>query len=586
MSLTELDRLRDAELLADIDRHFAMLTAQLGATPTVALAAAVASARHRMGHTCVPLGGCAGRPVARIADWLTGTPLGDEVAQAVADVRLPSYAELFAELATSDVVETQSPPPLTRGGERPPLVLDDDRLYLLRMFEAERAVAHRLRATAGKDEPPRTLDAALERLFPDAGQEMQDAARAATSGRLCMVTGGPGTGKTTLAAQLIALLLELDLAAPRRIALATPTGKAAARLQESVASQMAALESKVPLLAEFAPTASTVHRLLGGDRLGRLDALIVDECSMVDLNLMAQLLAALPDGVRLILLGDAEQLSSVAPGAVFSDLCSAGAAPSAALRPALVRLTTSHRFTRDGGIGRLAAAIVNGNAAAAIDSLEDPDDDAVGDAPLPDEAAFDAFAEDYARRDCVPVIEGVQRGDDLAFPERRILCAHRTGPFGVGRFNRIVERCLRERDLIPPGDEFYVGRPIIVTRNDRPTGLSNGDTGLVIDGADGLRQVWFPDLSQTERFLVSPARLPEHESFFALTVHRAQGSEYHEVGFIPGPAESRVNARELLYTAVTRARTRVTIHGDRPAIRAAIARKTERASGLLERLLA
>ena len=587
MSLTDLDRLREADVLADIDRHFAMLAAQLGATPGVVLAAAVASARHRMGHTCVPLTGCAGRPVARIADWLTGTPLGDEAAEAIADIRLPTYAELFAELTASDIVETQSPPPLTRGGERPPLVLDDDRLYLLRMFEAERAVAHRLRATAaGAAQSPTTLDAALARLFRDAGQEMQDAARAATSGRLCMVTGGPGTGKTTMAAQLIALLVDLDLAAPRRVALATPTGKAAARLQESVASQMAALVYKVPALASFSPTASTVHRLLGGDRLGRLDALIVDECSMVDLNLMAQLLAALPDDLRLILLGDAEQLSSVAPGSVFSDLCSAGAASSAALGAALVRLTTSHRFNRDGGIGRLAAAIVNGDAAAAIDSLEDPNDGAVGDAPLPDEAAFDAFAEDYARRDCIPVIEGIQRGDDLAFPKRRILCAHRTGPFGVARFNRLVERCLRERNLIPAGDEFYVGRPIIVTRNDRPTGLSNGDTGLVIDGADGLRQVWFPDLSQTERFLVSPARLPEHESFFALTVHRAQGSEYDEVGFIPGPAESRVNTRELLYTAVTRARSRVTIHGDRPAIRAAIARKTERASGLLERLLA
>jgi exodeoxyribonuclease V alpha subunit len=156
----------------------------------------------------------------------------------------------------------------------------------------------------------------------------------------------------------------------------------------------------------------------------------------------------------------------------------------------------------------------------------------------------------------------------------------------VTRFNRLVERCLRERNLITAGDAFYVGRPIIVTRNDRPTGLSNGDTGVVIDGEDGLRQVWFPDLSHRGRFLVSPARLPEHESFFALTVHRAQGSEYDEVGFIPGPADSRINTRELLYTAVTRAKAKVTIHGDRLAIRAAIARKTARASGLLERLLA
>ena len=173
-----------------------------------------------------------------------------------------------------------------------------------------------------------------------------------------------------------------------------------------------------------------------------------------------------------------------------------------------------------------------------------------------------------------------------AFPTRRILCAHRTGPFGVARFNRLVERRLRERGLVPTGDEFYIGRPIIVTRNDRPTGLSNGDTGVVVAGADGLRQVWFPDLSHDERFLVSPARLPEHESFFALTVHRAQGSEYEAVGFVTGPSESRVNTRELFYTAVTRARRTVTIHGDRAAIRAAVNRKTERASGLMDRLSA
>ena len=164
----------------------------------------------------------------------------------------------------------------------------------------------------------------MTRLFPDAGEEFASAARAATGGKVCIVTGGPGTGKTTMAARLIALLVELGLSDPRRIGMATPTGKAATRLQESVASQMADLVALVPQLAEFAPAASTAHSLLGRGRLARLDTLIVDECSMLDLKLMARVLAELPETARLILLGDAAQLSSVAPGSVFSDLWRGG----------------------------------------------------------------------------------------------------------------------------------------------------------------------------------------------------------------------------------------------------------------------
>ncbi len=591
MSTSDLDRLREAGLLADIDRHFALLMAELGATPSVALTAAVASARHRAGHTCLPLAGCAGQPVARIADWLvgTGTSLEKKALRNVADVRLPQLGELRADLAASDVVETSIPPIETNGGERCPLVLDGSRLYLHRVFEAERRVAERLKATASRGAgEPAGLQDTMARLFPNAGDELRSAARAATASRVCIVTGGPGTGKTTMAARLIALLVELEFTHPRRIALATPTGKAATRLQESVASQMVELVNRVPTLRQFAPTASTAHSLLGRGRLARLDTLIVDECSMLDLKLIARLLAELSEDARLILLGDAAQLSSVAPGSVFSDLCGAGESCASALAASLVRLTTSHRFAKAGGIGRLAAAVVDGNAQAAIASLEDPADPAVALAPL-SEDEFEIFATEYALKDCVPLIEAIRRGEDASFPSRRILCAHRTGAFGIRRFSRVVERCLRERNLIRNADEFYVGRPIIITRNDRPTGLSNGDTGIVIPGNDGLRQVWFPDLSPAgaeERFLVAPARLPEHESFFALTVHRAQGSEYDEVGFIPGPAESRVNTRELLYTAATRARQKVIIHATRSTIQTTIARKTERASGLMHRLSA
>ena len=251
-----------------------------------------------------------------------------------------------------------------------------------------------------------------------------------------------------------------------------------------------------------------------------------------------------------------------------------------------MRLTRSHRFAVDQGIGLLAAAVVRGDAEAALATLDEPGEGRTERQPLASAAAFDRFAMACADEwhGHIETLRSAATAAASAFPLRRVLCAHRQGPFGVNRFNRIVERGLRARGVLE-SDEFYVGRPIIVTRNDRQTGLSNGDTGVVVGNGEGRRQVWFPDLAgAAERFLLSPARLPEHESFFALTVHRAQGSEYDEVVFIPGDPESRVCTRELFYTAVTRARQKVTVLADDDAVRATVQRTTSRATGLSERL--
>ena len=464
-------------------------------------------------------------------------------------------------------------------------MLDRDRLYLHRLFEAESGLAARMRALAA-DVTRCDLGDALTRVFGAAGADQATvaAATAAVERRLCIVTGGPGTGKTTLAASLIALLAHLGIAQAQRIGLVTPTGKAAARLQEAVKTQLDErdLRARVPALADFTPVAGTIHRLLTRPDL-RLDALVVDECSMVDLPLMNRLLAALPAACRLILLGDTDQLASVEPGSVFSDLCAAGS--GSPLAPCIVRLTRSHRFAVDQGIGLLAAAVVRGDAEAALATLNDPREGQTERQPLASAAAFDRFAMACADEwnEHIKTLRAAS-ATAPAFPSRRVLCAHRRGLFGVGRFNRLVERGLRARGVLE-SEEFYVGRPIIVTRNDRQTGLSNGDTGVVVGAAGGRRQVWFPDLaSGAERFLLAPSRLPEHESFFALTVHRAQGSEYDEVVFIPGDPESRVSTRELFYTAVTRARHKVTVLADADAVRTAVQRTTSRATGLADRL--
>ena len=585
MTVARLDELCREGHIADIDRHFGAMVADLDGNggPEVPIAAALASAWSRGGHACLSLPAIAGRA------W-------PEPAHAP----LPDLDAWLEALAASPVVAGPGEE------ERRPLVLDGHgRLYLERFWTAERETAAGLLelATAAVPEPV-GLASALDRFFP--GTDFPDdrpyeAARAALRHRLCVVSGGPGTGKTTTVAAVVALLVDLGLADPARIALAAPTGKAAARLQEAVRREMreeragrSALLAEVPGMEGFASEASTVHRLLARQQGGALpvDALILDEASMVDLTLMARVLAALPGGARLVLLGDASQLASVQPGAVFADLCRAGRG-AAPLASCVTEFVHNWRFDEAGGIGRVAAATVAGDPGAVLAALREASGDA-GDAgdtaelrPLADPAAFERLATALADEWFAPAVEDARRGagsDAGNGPARpfQVLCAHRVGPFGAERFNALVERRLRARGLVPARDAFYPGRPILVTRNDARTGLSNGDTGVVVHGAAVHPRVWFPDLRDADGGprLVSPARLPPHESFFALTVHRAQGSEYEEVAVVLGPAESRVATRELLYTAVTRARRRVVVHSSEESVAAAVERMTERFSGL------
>ena len=587
MTVPLLDELLREGHIADIDRHFGALAADLDgrAGPEVAVAAALASHSARSGHTCLTLPDVAGRA------WPES---GAE--------RLPPFEPWIEALAAS--------PAVARPGatERRPLVLDGHgRLYLERFWTAEHDTATGiLRLATAAFPAPDGLEAALDRLFPSSAfrdDRPRAAARAALRHRLCVVTGGPGTGKTTTVAAVVALLVELGVAAPGRIVLAAPTGKAAARLQEAVQQEMqaeregrAALVTEVPAMDSFPAEASTVHRLLARARGGPLpvDALVLDEASMVDITLMARVLTALPDGARLILLGDASQLASVQPGSVFADLCRAGREIES-LAPCVTELVHNWRFGEAGGIGRIAGAVRRGDADGVLTALRDPPGDA-GSAPelrpLPDPAAFERLVFRIADERFAPHVRAVRQwtgppGDDASpMQPFRVLCAHRVGPFGAERFNRLVEQRLRRHGLVLAHDDFYPGRLVLVTRNDPRTGLSNGDTGIVLRDANGRIRVWFPELGDAEGQprLISPARLPPHESFFALTVHRAQGSEYNEVAVVLGTPDSRVATRELLYTAVTRARRRVVIHASEESVAAAVARVTERSSGLFDAL--
>ncbi|MDE0178629.1 MAG: exodeoxyribonuclease V subunit alpha [Gammaproteobacteria bacterium] len=571
-----LEELHDQDLIADIDWHFARLIARFDGheRPEVALAAALASVQTRRGHACLDLSACAGGPLASVLEE-----------PASVDLPIPSHALPLLD----DWRDSLLASPVVAGPESErdaPLTLDHaGRLYLTRYRNAETEAAARFIEMARVRTEVPGIDAKLDSLFGSQDFDQRRAAETVLRRRLCVVTGGPGTGKTFVAARVIAALVDLSFAKGDRIALAAPTGKAAARLQESVSTQMAELEEKIPALRNYQVSASTVHRLLYRTRGGRLpvDAVILDEASMVDLALMSRLVGVLPDDARLVVLGDAHQLASVQPGAVLGDLCAAAAMLGSPLAGCVQPLTESRRFERQSGIGRLADAIVAGDVAAAVGALKDERDPQTELRPLTDAGEFERLAQRHAVESWAPCLENPL---GTPFPSRRVLCAHRHGPFGMHRFNRLVEAELRQRGLVGR-EEFYGGRPIIVTRNDRATELSNGDTGVVVDDGDG-RRVWFPELKRPdgERFEVSPARLPDHDSFFALTVHRAQGSEYDEVAFIPGPAESRVVTRELIYTAVTRARDKVVVYGGEDGVGEAVGRSTVRLGGLESRLLA
>lgn len=519
------------------------LTALAGETsPDVAMAVRLVVRALRGGSVCVDLRAAAPSVGLVADDWL-------------------------AEVAASPLAQT---PPVLR--------LFGDLLYLDRYWLEEQQVCADVLALAGTVPPGQAPD--VLRLFDDDYAEQRAAANLALSQGLTVLTGGPGTGKTTTVARLLALLAEqaaLEGRPSPRIALAAPTGKAAARLQEAVQTAVdeldAADRSRLTGLQ-----ATTLHRLLGsrpdtssrfrhhrGNRLPH-DVIVVDETSMVSLTMMARLLEAVRPDTRLLLVGDPDQLASVEAGAVLADLVQGLGSTRVA------SLTTSHRFGAD--IGDLAAAVRDGDADAALQVLRAggehiewlPSARSLRDVLLPQALRL--------REACV-------LGDSATalqtLEEHRLLCAHRRGPFGVAHWNRQVERWLTEATGEPLWSTWYAGRPILVTANDYGLKLYNGDTGVTVASPDGLR-VAVGTLS------FAPGRLAEVETMHAMTIHKSQGSQAAEVTVLLPPEDSRLLTRELFYTAVTRARRRVRVVGSEAEVRAAIDRQAVRATGLGHRL--
>jgi exodeoxyribonuclease V alpha subunit len=487
---------------------------------------------------------------------------------------------------------------------RSPLVREEmvrlvgTRLYLDRYWREEGQVCDDLVARIRRT-PPEVDEPALERgvlrVFPREGyDEQRAAARAAASRWTAVLTGGPGTGKTTTVAGVLALVAEqheLDTGRSPRIALAAPTGKAAARLQEAVQEATERLEDPTDRQRLAGLQASTLHRLLGWrpdsrvrfrhDRTNRLpyDVVVVDETSMVSLTMMARLLEAVRADARLVLVGDPDQLASVEAGAVLADLVAGfeGSPDS----PVSALLTT-HRFGEH--IGALAQALRDGDADAAMAALHARSDEVELVDPADDLAmtGFRTRVVDVAMDLRRAAEAGDAEGALEALSRHRLLCAHREGPYGVGGWNRLVERLVAERTGITHYDEWYAGRPILVTANDYDQLLNNGDMGATLRRDDGRLRVVVQVGEVVREFATT--RLSGVETVHAMTVHKSQGSQAHTVSVVLPDEQSRLLTRELFYTAVTRAQEQVRVVGTEAAIRSAIGREVQRASGLRERL--
>lgn len=599
MSDVMIEKLQE-QGFSGLDIRFACFLGRLSGdgSPELLLAAALASNARGRGHICFDLS-------------------ADAIPEDYEGAATPAHdsAGLIPALAKS--------PAVGRPGDYRPLILDGTRLYLYRYWEYEDNLAGILNSRAARFLEPdvASLREKVTRLFPSGSPGQKQAAVMSTIKPLTVITGGPGTGKTSAVARTLALLIEQNGPGNSlRLALAAPTGKAAARLQESIRSEINRIDCTPSVRAAIPGEASTVHRLLRwgprGFRFNRdnrldLDAVVIDEASMVDLALLSRLVQALPDDCRLILLGDRDQLASVEAGAVLGDICgnirgtgrgayspemhkclaavigeehikTGPASAGPAMGDCIAWLDESFRFGAESAIGRLSRAVNAGKAAEALAACEISPETRWRELPgfrrIPVELrgpVIDCFG---------PVIksagpeEALQRLNGF-----RVLCAVREGFFGVRNINDAVKEILRAEGLIGQ-DRFYKGCPVMVTSNNYSLNLYNGDVGIIWPDPRDRRQLraFFPSSGGTRSFPLFA--LPEYEIVYAMTVHKSQGSEFDRVLFILPDRDTPLLTRELVYTAVTRARGQVEIWGKKDIFGSAVSRRIERSSGLREAL--
>ncbi|MGS0680055.1 exodeoxyribonuclease V subunit alpha [Shewanella sp. 125m-7] len=649
-----LKRWQNERLLTSLDRHFALEMTKLHqeSSPLFTLICALVSQHLSSQHTCLPL---------KQIDL--DNPFKEQSSQCQISLEL---SQLEQALLAFEAIGTPEDPILK------PLIMDKGNLYLQRYYHYEKEVADSLKQLSLSPSPNELNDSLdinsldinqarelLAKLFPVTEQQydwQKIATATAMTQKLAVITGGPGTGKTTTVTKLLYLLCAGQELTIRLVA---PTGKAAARLSESIKASKQRLANDLSQagvidldknIAKIPEEAATLHRLLGvipnshqfrhhKDNLLRLDLLVIDEASMVDLPMMHKVLSALPEHARLILLGDQDQLASVEAGAVLADICqglkqvskvnkqnrwqmrysqeqadrlslltntplSEFISPNPKIGDSLCMLMHSHRFQGDAGIGQLALAVNQSNTARVAEVWQTGYQEllwiehglvnsnhtgAQSNSGL--ESLLAQAVEQYGAyigamhqtpNDAQAIID--------CFNQYRILCAMRAGEYGVDGINQGVTAALAAKGLIRPEQEFYAARPIIIQSNDYNLGLFNGDIGLILPDTNSESHRLMAHFVQADGSLlkVLPARLPSHETCYAMTVHKSQGSEFSHVSLVlpirPSNAQQQLLSKELIYTAITRAKHHFTCLGSQRVFEHATTCLTQRASGLAQRL--
>jgi exodeoxyribonuclease V alpha subunit len=609
MEKLNISNLYEKKFLSPLDFHFACFIKELSGAeiPQLLLAAAFLSKHTSEGHVCLDLAPLANSPLM-VNDEEIGV--------------CPSLSQWLDILEQSPVVG--------HGSDYRPLILHKSRLYLERYWDYERKLIEFIRDRLIRKHDTinyERLKDGLTRLFPEnifheVNWQKVAAFVSATRG-FSVISGGPGTGKTTTVVKILALLREqVPEGEPLHFALSAPTGKAAARLKESINKVREQLNCPDAIKKHIPDDVSTIHRLLGihadsshgrysSDNPLPFDVVVVDEASMVPLPLMSRLMQALRPDTRFILLGDRDQLASVEAGAVLGDICGnskinnfsqelcqkiestagekvkpSGSEQSNGIEDSIVQLQKSYRFSDDTGIGALSRCVKEGDYEKALNLIRKKKFSQITWTNLSSGEALLLTLKPYVINGFKEYLSSDDPFDALTrFDQFRILCAIRNSPYGVVYINSLVEKILKHQGLINPTRLWYRGRPVMITRNDYNLRLFNGDVGITLPDSEtgGQLRVFFPGHEGSVRKFL-PQMLTEYETVYTMTVHKSQGSEFDSILFIMPDRITPILTRELVYTALTRAKNNIIVMGTEKIFRYSVSQRIERASGLKEAL--